>query len=147
MKNLRHRVLPLDPDLVIYYEANNEIVNDTAELARRRGFIAGTGRSRVVAAVSQYSLLFDLVSKNVSMLAAGRVRLRDAIDTIPRDLPSHFVGVLEEMRQDLAARDVPFMLSTFIVKYRRNQIGRAQRLESLRSPRHQMFSANSNSAR
>ena len=33
LKNLRHRVMPLDPDLVLYYEANNEIVHDT-QLAR-----------------------------------------------------------------------------------------------------------------
>ena len=29
LRNLKHRVLRLDPDLVIYYEANNEIVKDT----------------------------------------------------------------------------------------------------------------------
>ena len=44
LKNLRSRVLPLDPDLVIYYEANNEIVRDTRELAIRDGLISADGR-------------------------------------------------------------------------------------------------------
>ena len=40
---------------------------------------------------------------------------------MPPDLPRHFIGLVDQMRQDLAARDVPLVLSTFIVKFRRNQ--------------------------
>ena len=36
LKNLEHRVLPLEPDLVIYYEANNDMAIDTRALARSR---------------------------------------------------------------------------------------------------------------
>ena len=43
LKNLRHRVMPLDPDLVIYYEANNEIVRDTQALAAREGLLRADG--------------------------------------------------------------------------------------------------------
>src|SRR5688572_15098878 len=69
LKNLRHRVLPLDPDLVIYYEANNEIVRDTGELAARSGLIDNTGHSPWISAISSYSLMFDLAYKNLSILA------------------------------------------------------------------------------
>src|SRR4029079_2357598 len=41
--------------------------------------------------------------------------------SVPSDLPSHFIGQLDEMRRTLAARDIPLVLSTFIVKFRGNQ--------------------------
>src|SRR5688572_28114679 len=66
LKNLRHRVLPLDPDLVIYYEANNEIVRDTGELALERGLIEEAGRPQWVTTLSNASLLFDLAYKNLA---------------------------------------------------------------------------------
>ena len=121
LKNLRHRVLPLSPDLVIYYEGNNEIVSDTRDLALREGLIESGGRSRLVRALSSVSLMFDLAHKNLIILAQGRGLTKAKMDAIPADLPNKFVGVLDQMRLELDRRGIPFMLSTFIVKYRRNQ--------------------------
>jgi len=123
LKNLRHRVLPLDPDLVIYYEANNEIVHDTQELAIREGLLAAGGRrqSTFVTRMSKASLTFDLAYKNLSILMRSRDTSTRKLDRIPRDLPAHFIGELDEMRTELAAKNIPFVLSTFIVKYRRDQ--------------------------
>jgi hypothetical protein len=123
LKNLRSRVLPLDPDLVIYYEANNEIVRDTREVAIRDGLIDPDGRRQPawVTALSKVSLLFDLAYKNLSIAARSRESGERRIDRVPPDLPSRFVGVLDQMRQELAARNVPLVLSTFVVKYRRDQ--------------------------
>jgi lysophospholipase L1-like esterase len=124
VRNLTHRVLPLDPDLAIYYEANNEIVKDTRRLAIERGLIAPTAaQSSVANTISQYSLLFDLAYKNLAILY-GRQKASAAtakLDAVPPDLPQHFIGLLDEMRQKLSARDVPLVLSTFIVKFRRSQ--------------------------
>ena len=122
LKNLEHRVLPLDPDLVLYYEANNEIVKDTRELAIREGLIDASGRRQPgwVSALSEVSLLCDLAYKNLAILVRSREGGR-RIDEVPADLPAHFIGQLEEMRVTLAERDVPLVLSTFIVKYRRDQ--------------------------
>jgi len=122
LRNLTHRVLPLDPDLAIYYEGNNEIVKDTGQLALRRGLIADGDSRSVARSVSQYSVLFDLAYKNLAILYGRKQSAATAkIDTIPNDLPQHFIGLLETMREQLAARDVPLVLSTFIVKFRRNQ--------------------------
>jgi lysophospholipase L1-like esterase len=121
LKALRHRVLPLDPDLVIYYEANNEIVHDTRELAARQGFDVGARQAHVVALLSRYSLMFDLAYKNLTILAGARGASTRTINQIPRDLPDHFVGILEDMRKELAHKSVPLVVSTFLVKYRRNQ--------------------------
>src|SRR5262245_5540395 len=122
VKSLTHRVLPLDPDLAIYYEGNNEIVKDTRQLAIERGLIAPADSRSVARAISRYSLLFDLTYKNLAILYGRKNAATSAkIDTIPRELPRHFIGLLDDMRQQLAAKDVPLVLSTFIVKFRRSQ--------------------------
>ena len=123
LRNLRHRVLALNPDLVIYYEANNEIVRDTRELAIREGLIAADGSRQPAwsSALSKVSLLFDLAYKNLAIVARSRDGGQKKFDRVPPDLPARFIGILDQMRQDLAARNVPFVLSTFIVKYRRDQ--------------------------
>jgi lysophospholipase L1-like esterase len=122
LRNLTHRVLPLDPDLALYYEGNNEITKDTRQLALDRGLIARGNPQSLARTISNYSLLFDLTYKNLTILAGRRnaVAVR-TLDSVPSDLPSHFIGQLDEMRRTLAARDIPLVLSTFIVKFRRNQ--------------------------
>lgn len=121
LKSLEHRVLPLDPDLVIYYEANNEIVKDTRALAAREGIGDTGGQPPLVAALSKYSLLVDLAYKNLVIAARSRAGSARKVDRVPPNLPDHFVGVLDAMRADLEPRHVPLVLSTFLVKYRRDQ--------------------------
>ena len=67
--------------------------------------------------------MFDLAYKNLAIMIRSRAASGDAkkLDRVPPDLPAHFISVLDQMRADLAAKDVPFVLSTFIVKYRRSQ--------------------------
>jgi len=128
LRNLTHRVLPLEPDLAIYYEGNNEIAKDTQQLARDRGLIS-TGNPRSLArTISNYSLLFDLTYKNLTILAGRQHAAATArtIDRVPMDLPNHFIGQIDEMRRALAASDTPLVLSTFIVKFRRSQPREAQ---------------------
>ncbi len=124
VKNLTHRVLPLDPDLAIYYEGNNEITKDTRQLALDRGLIASANPRSFANTIASYSLLFDLTYKNLTILAGRRKAAATAaatMDRVPPDLPQHFIGLLNEMRLKLAANDVPLVLSTFIVKFRRSQ--------------------------
>ena len=122
LRNLTHRVLPLDPDLALYYEGNNEIAKDTRQLALDRGLIARGNPQSLARTISNYSLLFDLTYKNLTILAGRRnAAAVRTLDSVPPDLPTHFIGQLDEMRRTLAARDIPLVLSTFIVKFRRNQ--------------------------
>ena len=123
LRNLTHRVLPLDPDLAIYYEGNNEITKDTRQLALDRGLIAPGNPQSLARTISNYSLLFDLAFKNLTILAGRRnaATATQTIDSVPRNLPNHFIGQVDEMRRALAAKDIPLVLSTFIVKFRRNQ--------------------------
>ena len=121
LKSLRHRVLPLEPDLVIYYEANNEIVRDTRELAMQQGLIADGGRPPRIVELARYSLMFDLAYKNLAILVRGRSESGRKMDNVPTELPRRFIQTLDEMRQELDRKGIPFMVSTFIVKYRRDQ--------------------------
>src|SRR6185503_16030554 len=123
LRNLTHRVLPLEPDIAIYYEGNNEITKDTRQLALDRGLIASENPQSLARTISNYSLLFDLTYKNLTILAGRRKATTAAqtMDRVPPDLPNHFIGQLDQMRRLLAAQDIPLVLSTFIVKFRRNQ--------------------------
>jgi hypothetical protein len=121
LKSLEHRVLPLGPDLVIYYEANNEIVKDTRALATQEGIGDTDRQPSYVGAISKYSLLVDLAYKNLVIAARSRAGSAHKIDRVPPNLPDHFLSVLDAMRADLEPRHVPLVLSTFLVKYRRDQ--------------------------
>ncbi len=123
LKSLRSRVLDLDPDLVIYYEANNEIVKDTRKLAIERGLINPDSgrRSPVIRTLSRMSLAFDLIYKNLAILLRSRKESKGALDSVPQNLPAHFIATLDEMKGELDERDIQFVLSTFIVKYRHGQ--------------------------
>jgi len=123
LKRLQHHVMALNPDLVIYYEANNEIVKDTQELAIQRGLIPPDGgrQSAWVTSLSKVSLMFDLAYKNLAIIARSRDDRTGKIDEVPRNLPERFLATLDKMRSVLALRGVPLVLSTFVVKYRRDQ--------------------------
>jgi lysophospholipase L1-like esterase len=123
LRRLKHHVLALDPDLVIYYEANNEIVKDTQAIAVERGLIAPDGARQPawVTSLSQISLMFDLAYKNLAIISRSRDDGAGKLDKIPQNLPDRFIATLDEMRALLAERKVPLVLSTFVVKYRRDQ--------------------------
>jgi len=123
LKNLKHRVLPLDPDLVIFYEAQNQLAVDTAQLARDRGVIAADERniSPTVAFLSHYSLLFNLGHKNLRIMAARNDSNQAKLNGLPPDLNKKYVESLAEIHSVLKGRGVPLVTSPFLVKFRRDQ--------------------------
>ncbi len=123
LQNLEHRVLPLQPDLVIYYEANNDMAWDSRSLAQDRGLIAEGAqyRSPFSKFMSEHSLLYDLVNKNLTVLLnRGDVQAKK-LSELPPNLPDRFAGKLSEMHDLLSERQIPMVLSTFLAKYRRDQ--------------------------
>jgi lysophospholipase L1-like esterase len=120
LKNLQRRVLPLDPDLVIYYEANNDLAHDTRRLARERGLAAGS-ESALARTLAHYSLLFDLIRKNSRILLAGHSAVMGKLQDLPANLPDRFVADLAALHRELRAHDIPMVMSTFFMKYRRDQ--------------------------
>ena len=129
LKNLTHRVLALQPDLVIYYEANNDMAHDLNKLAHERGLIDDpSGKVPPwVQRLSEISLLFDLTYKNLVISRSQSEGRTSKLNGVPKDLPQRrFTGLLGAMHQELQARGVPFVLSTYLVKYRRDQTPAAQ---------------------
>lgn len=118
VKNLEGRVLPLDPDIVVVYHANNDMARDTRRAAEQQGVEDGFRGPGVVEWLSRFSLLVDLAYKNVRIAAAGGSA---KLDRLPDDLTDRFVANLERIRSRTAEADVDLVLSTFLVKYRRDQ--------------------------
>ena len=66
--------------------------------------------------------MFDLAYKNLAIHRCGAGMARSAVSTACRPIcRQRFIGMLDQMRHDLAERNIPLVLSTFIVKYRRDQ--------------------------
>ena len=87
----------------------------------RSGLADQPGRAPWISRLGSYSLLFDLAYKNLAIAARSRDTDSPNLDAIPSDLPDRFISVLDEMHKELAKRDIPLVLSTFLVKYRRGQ--------------------------
>src|SRR5262249_28074693 len=126
---LRCRVLPLNPDLVILYEANNDIAYDTRKLAQDQGLVGSLRdeRSSVVSLLSAHSVLFDLTYKNSKMLLAQCDAQSGTLDSVPHDLRARFIGEVAKIHSLLRSSSIPMVMSTFLVKYRRDQDRSSQR--------------------
>jgi hypothetical protein len=66
-------------------------------------------------------MLFHLGYINLRTLAARRDVSSKTLDDLPATLPDQFVRDIELFHGELIQRNVPLVLSTFLVKYRRDQ--------------------------
>ncbi|MDX1734269.1 MAG: SGNH/GDSL hydrolase family protein, partial [Halioglobus sp.] len=66
MANLRGRMLPLDPDVVVIYHATNDVANETRAIATERG-VKKANLATEESAMSRYSVLWLLVEKNLAI--------------------------------------------------------------------------------
>jgi lysophospholipase L1-like esterase len=123
LKSLERRVVPLTPDIVVFYEANNDMAIDTRDLARRQGLLSSSEGylSGPVRALSQYSLLFDLAYKNGRILLSRSDTPAGKLSSVPAELPARFIGEIAKMHDLLRRNRIQFVLSTYLVKYRRTQ--------------------------
>ena len=123
LKNVERRVIPLAPDIVVFYEANNDMAIDTRALARQQGLLSSSEGylSGPASTLSRYSLLFDLAYKNGRILLSRTDAPGSKLATVPSDLPARFIGEIGKMRDVLLGNDIQFVLSTYLVKYRRDQ--------------------------
>lgn len=71
-KNLEYRVKPLSPDVIVVYEATNDLTHDTRDLAVEQGVY--TSHSDSEDWLAEISLVWHLIEKNVLV----RTRTRDA---------------------------------------------------------------------
>jgi lysophospholipase L1-like esterase len=118
---LQQRVAPLDPDVILFYEATNDLTRDTRELAQRQGVY--TGHADEDSWLSRISLAWYLVEKNLVLrgrqqaatTAVGRVSFE------PRELSVRFAERLGEFVVLAKNRAKHVALATFAIHARRTQ--------------------------
>jgi lysophospholipase L1-like esterase len=124
LANLEHRVAPFQPDVVLYYEATNDLTADTRALAVRAGiYRAGEGEP---AWIGRWWLTYHLLEKNLRQLSGPRGE-GDRLSFDPRELSRGFEERLTQLVQSARARAPVVALVTFAVQLRRDQTPEAQR--------------------
>jgi lysophospholipase L1-like esterase len=72
LRNLRARVTPLAPDVIVIYEGHNDISRNSFDLAVKKGLIAKRLGDELMWP-AKYSLLWYLVEKNLQILGQQRI--------------------------------------------------------------------------
>lgn len=130
IKNLKYRVEPLKPDVIIIYHTTNDLSKDSRALAGEQGIYQSSDNKRIW--ISEYSLLWRLVEKNlkIRMLqkdAIGKTKLKFDPQQLSRDFKRRMTALIKES-QKVAPLVV---VVTFSHKIRREQ-----------SPQEQLKAAN-----
>lgn len=68
-KNLKHRITPLLPDIIVIYHATNDMSGDLRKLAVKQGLLDDE-KFQEFSWPGRYSLLWNLVEKNLRIMAA-----------------------------------------------------------------------------
>lgn len=119
--NLRHRVAPLDPDVIVVYHATNDVSRDTRELAERQGLFTGEGGRR--SALARVSVAWDLIEKNVRL----RLRQRRALESEGKlrfdaeALAAAFERRLRSLLEEACSVAPVVAVCTFSTHFRRDQ--------------------------
>lgn len=133
LKELRRildvRVKPTKPDVIVIYEATNDLSRDTRKLAEQRGLFTASGDER--SALARVSVAWDLIEKNVRVLLrtrnakSGQARLEFDADALAQGFRTELDALVREAR---AVAPI-VVLVTFSTKMRAEQTD-AQRLAS-----------------
>ena len=122
LKNLTHRVAPLQPDVVVVYEGANNLSGELRELAVQRGIIE-TSQVQESSWAGRHSLLWYLVEKNFRVLTAQREAQtsRNRLEVDPAILGKEYRQGLTQVV--LAARQTAKLVAvaTFSTQLRREQ--------------------------
>jgi len=119
-KNLEFRIAPVAPDVIVYYEASNDLSKDTRALAKRTGLYDGTPEDP--SPVAKVSVAWYLVEKN--LLVRERQRLAHTAPRLVYNADSLAQGFEVRLRDLLAeARTIAPVCAaaTFSHKVRRDQ--------------------------
>jgi lysophospholipase L1-like esterase len=121
-KNLRLRVAPQKPNLIIIYHATNDLTRFSRIAAKKEGikFIPETGR---MSWISKYSLLFYLIEKNYLLWDTQKIIQKDGEKlTVPVDkLSEPFRESLLDLVKESQKNSDKVVLITFSVQIRAQQ--------------------------
>ncbi len=121
LRSLQMRAAPLDPDVVVFYEATNDLSGDTRRLARNLGLIVENPDDTSV--LAEWSVLWFLLEKNWKVLqrqkAAGSASTRLTFD--PRELSRGFESRLDALVEKAQHESQIVVLATFSHHIRHEQ--------------------------
>jgi len=121
--NLEHRVAPLQPDVIVLYEATNDLVVDTRRLAIAAGLYEAEEGDSVL---GEYWLTWFLVEKNLRQALRSR-RASEPLVFEPTELSRGFEERLTRLVRAAQARSSVVVLPTFAIQLRADQTPEAQR--------------------
>ena len=122
LKSLQHRVAPLQPDVIVIYEAGNNFSDEMRQLAAAQGIIA-EAKMHELSWPSRYSVLWNLVEKNLLVRQAQRMaRANQGRLTVdPATLGEKYRQALTELVK-AAQQQAPLVaVATFSIQLRPGQ--------------------------
>ena len=122
LKNLQYRVAPLHPDVIVIYEASNNLSGEMRELALKRGIIEDRN-IEVNSWPSRYSLLWYLLEKNLRVLTAQRLAAKNqgVLDVDTNTLGTEYRQVLTALVRAAQSTAKLVAVATFSIQPRREQ--------------------------
>jgi len=122
LKNLQYRVAPLHPDVIVIYEAANNLSGEMRELALERGIIEDQN-IEVNSWPSRYSLLWYLVEKNLRVMEAQRMaeKNKGVLEVDANTLGAEYRQVLTDLVRAAQTTAKLVAVATFSIQPRREQ--------------------------
>lgn len=122
LQNLKYKITPLKPDIIVIYHTANDLSSNTFELAKKKGLVEQqTGKGLLW--LSKYSLLSYLIEKNLRVI----ISQKKAFDQ-SRKLEFEAQEITETFRNDLnvlvqeSKKVSPIVaIATFSARLRENQ--------------------------
>jgi lysophospholipase L1-like esterase len=129
-RNLRHRVVPTSPDIIVLYEAVNDLSHDLREMAASQGISRGNVDDDNL--LGKWSLAWSLIEKNIR-LKMRQYRAKHATTSRVRFEPAALSAGFEERLNQLVGESqlvAPIVaVATFSQKVRQDQTA-AERLRN-----------------
>ncbi|NOT31776.1 MAG: SGNH/GDSL hydrolase family protein [Planctomycetes bacterium] len=123
--SLEHRVAPLEPDVIVYYEATNDLTVDTRRLAIEAGlYEAGEGEP---SSIGDWWLTWYLVEKNLELRWRTHRGADELLRFDPRALSRPFEERLTRLVRAAKERAQVVLLVTFSTRMRPGQLPEVQR--------------------
>lgn len=122
LKNLQHRIAPLQPDVIVIYEGANDFSGEMRVLAAKHG-ITTEAKMQELAWPSRYSLLWYLIEKNLRVVAAQRAAEanRGRLEVDANTLGERYRQALMELVVAAQKSAKLIAVATFSIQPRRDQ--------------------------
>lgn len=119
LTNLGRRIAPLEPDVVVFYEATNDLTVDTRRLAVERGLYEAGESDH--SPIGDWWLTFFLLEKNVRNYLSTRPDAGGLLEVDPREHSAAFGERLTRFVQAAKAEAPVVVLVTFSTQIRSDQ--------------------------